>query len=141
MCLTALRDRFIAHVLAEIPHVTLTGAPVPGLEATVPGPPLLAPATPARLPNNASFILKGVESEILLMRLDMEGIFASAGSACTAGKAEPSHVLLAMGFSKQEARTAVRFSCGRSTTEEALNHTLDILIKAVTDIRAESGVY
>ncbi len=121
--LTCMRDKFIEKALELLPDIQLTGH------------------TSDRLPNNISFMIKGVESEILLMRLDMEGIYASAGSACTAGNAEPSHVLLAMGFSKQEARTAVRFSLGHSTTEEELENVENMFIDAVKDIRSESGVY
>lgn len=121
--LTALRDRFITTVLKELPNVTPIGHPT------------------ERLPGNAGFIIKGVESEILLLRLDEQGVYASAGSACTAGNAEPSHVLLAMGFSKQEARTAVRFSFGRPTTENELDCALATFIRTVRDIRQESGVY
>jgi cysteine desulfurase len=121
--LAKMRDHFIKATLAELDDVTLTGAPT------------------QRLPNNISFIIKGVESEILLMRLDMEGIFASAGSACTAGNAEPSHVLLALGHSKQEAHTAVRFSLGRGTTQDDLDHVLKTFLQIVKDIRKESGVY
>lgn len=121
--LTHMRDKFIEQVLEALPDVRLTG------HAT------------KRLPNNVSFVIKGVESEILLMRLDMEGIYASAGSACTAGNAEPSHVLLAMGLSKQEARTAVRFSLGHSTTDMAMERVGNVFIEAVKSIRSESGVY
>lgn len=120
--LIQMRDTFIARVLAELPDVILTGHPI------------------HRLPGSASFIIKGVESEILLMRLDEKEIYASAGSACTSGKADPSHVLLAMGFSKQEARTSVRFSLGRATSQSVLDQVIEDFVQIVKEIRSESGL-
>ena len=76
----ALRDQLVAGVFERIPEVQLTGHPT------------------RRLPNSASFAVKGVEGETLLMALDLEGICVSTGSACTTGEAEPSHVLLSMGL-------------------------------------------
>ncbi len=96
----ARRDRFIADVLASLPGATLTGHPT------------------ERLPAHASFIVPGIGGEPLLIALDERGIIASSGSACAAGRDEPSPVLLAMGFTPDEARTAIRFTGGASTTQE-----------------------
>ena len=119
--LTSLRDAFIKKVNTELEGISLNGHPI------------------LRLPNNINLTVQGIEGEILLMRLDQAGIYASAGSACTAGNAEPSHVLLALGRSKQEAFGAVRFSLGKSTTAENLNKVADEFIKIVNELRAESG--
>jgi cysteine desulfurase len=78
----------------------------------------------------------GVDSEELLYLLDEAGICASAGSACASGALEPSHVLLAMGFTPAEARSAVRFSLGATTTEAEIDHTLDVLPKLVEQLRS-----
>jgi cysteine desulfurase len=78
----------------------------------------------------------GVDSEELLFLLDEAGICASAGAACASGALEPSHVLLAMGFTPAEARSAVRFSLGATTTEAEIDHTLDVLPKLVEQLRS-----
>jgi cysteine desulfurase len=99
--LAALRDDLIARVLAEVPDAILNGAP-PG---------------PARLPGNAHFSFPGCEGDALLMLLDARGIACSTGSACTAGVARPSHVLLAMGADEARARGSLRFSFGATSTQ------------------------
>jgi cysteine desulfurase len=99
--LAALRDDLIAQVLAAVPDAILNGAP-PG---------------PGRLPGNAHFSFPGCEGDALLMLLDAKGIACSTGSACTAGVAEPSHVLLAMGADEARARGSLRFSLGHSNTQ------------------------
>ncbi len=98
---TALRDDLIAQVLAAVPDAVLNGAP-PG---------------PARLPGNAHFSFPGCEGDALLMLLDARGIACSTGSACTAGVAQPSHVLLAMGADEARARGSLRFSLGHSSAQ------------------------
>jgi cysteine sulfinate desulfinase/cysteine desulfurase-like protein len=97
----ALRDDLIAQVLAAVPDAVLNGAP-PG---------------PGRLPGNAHFSFPGCEGDALLMLLDARGIACSTGSACTAGVAQPSHVLLAMGADEARARGSLRFSLGHSSTQ------------------------
>src|SRR5205085_1079250 len=92
-----------------------------------------------RLPNNVHFCIEGVEGESLLLALDMAGIQASAGSACTTGSVEPSHVLLAMGIPVETARGALRMTLGRSTTEEAVDYTVERLQAVVSDLRSLSG--
>jgi cysteine desulfurase len=98
--LAALRDDLVARVRAAVPDAMLNGAP-PG---------------PARLPGNAHFSFPGCEGDALLMLLDARGIACSTGSACTAGVARPSHVLLAMGANEARARGSLRFSLGQCST-------------------------
>ena len=100
--LAALRDDLIAQVLAAVPDAILNGPP----------------AGPGRLPGNAHFSFPGCEGDALLMLLDAKGIACSTGSACTAGVAQPSHVLLAMGADEARARGSLRFSLGHTTTQE-----------------------
>ncbi len=97
----ALRDDLIRQVLAAVPDAVLNGPP-PG---------------PDRLPGNAHFSFPGCEGDALLLLLDARGIACSTGSACTAGVAEPSHVLLAMGADEARARGSLRFSLGHTTTQ------------------------
>ena len=101
--LEAQRDAFIAQVLATVPGAQLTGHPS------------------RRLPCHASFVVPGIGGEPLLVALDDRGILASSGSACAAGRDEPSPVLLAMGYDADTARTAIRFSWGASTIQESLD--------------------
>ena len=98
--LAALRDDLVARVIAAVPDAILNGAP-PG---------------PARLPGNAHFSFPGCEGDALLMLLDARGIACSTGSACTAGVARPSHVLLALGADEARARGSLRFSFGQCST-------------------------
>lgn len=100
--IAALRDELIAVIPAAVPDAELNGAP-PG---------------PGRLPGNAHFSFPGCEGDALLMLLDAKGIACSTGSACTAGVAQPSHVLLAMGAGQARARGSLRFTLGRTTTRE-----------------------
>jgi cysteine desulfurase len=100
--LAALRDDLIERVLAAVPDAILNGAP-PG---------------PGRLPGNAHFSFPGCEGDALLMLLDAKGIACSTGSACTAGVAQPSHVLLAMGADEARARGSLRFSLGSTSTPD-----------------------
>lgn len=84
-----------------------------------------------RLPNNLNVAIRGVQGETVLLALDMIGIAASAGSACTTGNSEPSHVLLAMGQSEDRARSSIRFSVGESTTSEQIEEVADGLQEIV----------
>src|SRR5262249_29577035 len=92
--LQALRDRLMQGVLA-LPGSALTGHPT------------------NRLPNNASFTFAGIEGESILLSLDLLGFAASTGSACTSGSVDPSHVLLAMGYTPDQARGTLRLTLGR----------------------------
>jgi len=100
--LAKLRDELIAQVLAAVPDAVLNGPP----------------AGPDRLPGNAHFSFPGCEGDALLMLLDAKGIACSTGSACTAGVAQPSHVLLAMGADEARSRGSLRFSLGHTSTQE-----------------------
>jgi cysteine desulfurase len=84
-----------------------------------------------RLPNNLNVAIRGVQGETVLLALDMIGIAASAGSACTTGNSEPSHVLLAMGQSEDQARSSIRFSAGESTTSDQIEEVVDGLQEIV----------
>jgi len=121
--LTLLRDRLIRGVLESVPHAHLTG------HAT------------RRLPNSASFVFWGVEGEALLLHLDLEGVAASSGSACTSGEAGPSHVLEAMGVDPTLARGSLRLTLGRSTSAEDVDYVLSILPGIVQRLRAMSPLH
>ncbi len=103
------RDAFIAQVLDAVPRAELTG------HAT------------RRLPGHASFVLPGRSGESVLLDLERRGIVCSSGSACAAGSDEPSHVLTAMGYDREVAQTAIRFTFGRSTTADDLRTTAAVL--------------
>jgi cysteine desulfurase len=120
----ALRDRFEAGVLARIPGARLIGA-----GAGVP-----------RLPNTSAVLFDGVSGETLLLRLDLEGIAVSVGSACSSGTLAPSPAILALGLSPREARGVVRFSLSRATTDEEIARVLDVLPRVVEEIRGASPV-
>jgi cysteine desulfurase len=113
----ALRDRVIEAVLEQIPGSRLNGHPT------------------HRLPNNANFSFTGVEGEPILLGLDMAGIAASSGSACSSGSLEPSHVLLALGQSAEIARGSLRLTLGRDTTEEEVEYLLGVLVDLVQRLR------
>jgi cysteine desulfurase len=115
-----LRDKLLDGVLARIPDSMVTGS------------------RDQRLPNNASIIVKYVEGEAQLLRLDAVGIAASSGSACTSGSLDPSHVLLAMGVPVEFAHGSLRFSLGRGTTEAEIDYVLDQLPPIVETLRAMS---
>jgi len=116
--LTALRDRLVEGVLSAIDDVDLNGA-----------------AGDARLPGNTHFTFRGCEGDALLMLLDAKGIECSTGSACTAGVAQPSHVLLAMGADPASARGSLRFSLGHNSTEADVDAALEVLPAAVERAR------
>ncbi len=113
----ALRDRLISGLMARIPDTHLNGHPVD------------------RLPNNVNVSFAGVEGEALLLRLDLAGVAASSGSACTAGTLDPSHVLLALGLHEAAANGALRLTLGADTTEEEIDRVLQILPPIVEDLR------
>jgi cysteine desulfurase len=117
--LAALRDDLIAQVMAAVPDAVLNGAP-PG---------------PGRLPGNAHFSFPGCEGDALLMLLDAKGIACSTGSACTAGVAQPSHVLLAMGADEARARGSLRFSLGHSSTQADVDALGAVIGEAVERAR------
>jgi cysteine desulfurase len=89
-----------------------------------------------RLPNSASFAIKDVNGETLLMALDLEGICVSTGSACTTGEAEPSHVLISLGFPREWALGSLRMTLGHLTTPEDISTVLDVLPRVVEQVRS-----
>ena len=113
-----LRDRLIAGVLARVADARLTGHPE------------------RRLPNNASFALKHVDGNALLMHLDLKGIAASSGSACLVGTPEPSEVLTAMGYPPEWALGGLRLTVGRHTTEADVDEVIEVLPDVVERVRA-----
>lgn len=115
--LTALRDRLFAGIEAKVPEARLNGHPT------------------WRLPGTANIAFRHVESESIVLGLDLKGIGASAGSACTAGSIEPSYVLLAMGVPVDWAMGAVRFSLGRSTTAEDIDYVIECIEPLVRKLR------
>jgi len=119
----ALRDRLEEGILSHIPHVQLNGHPE------------------YRLPNTLNVCFAFVEGESLLMNLDLMGIAVSAGSACTSGTSEPSHVLTAMGIGPEQAHGAIRFSLGRGTTEDEVDTTIKALVEVVGKLRELSPLY
>ncbi len=120
---SALRDYLISRVMAEIPHTKLNG------HAT------------KRLPNNANFSFRFVEGESLLRNLDMKGICASSGSACTSGSLDPSHVLLAIGLPHEIAHGSLRLTLGEDTVKEEIDYVVDALKEIVKRLREMSPLY
>ena len=114
----ALRDRFEQGLLDIVSSVQVNGHRA------------------YRLPNTSNLAIEGVDSEGMLMLLDQKGICCSAGSACTAGSLEPSHVLRAMGYSNERARGSLRFSFSRLNSEEEIDQALDIIPHAVEKLRS-----
>ena len=119
---TALRDKLIAG-LSQIPHSALNGDSV------------------NRLPNNVSFCFEGIEGESLLLLLDMKGVCASSGSACTSGSLDPSHVLLAIGRVHDVAHGSLRLSLCEYNTEEEIDHILTVVPQVVSYLRNMSPVW
>lgn len=92
-----------------------------------------------RLPNNLNITIRGVQGETVLLSLDMMGVEASAGSACTTGNSEPSHVLLAMGLDEEAARASLRLSVGRGNSIEEVHRAAEVLAEVVGRIRTLAG--
>ena len=120
---TKLRDYTIARIEKEIPYCRLNGDRV------------------KRLPNNINFSFRFIEGESMLIKLDLKGICASSGSACTSGSLDPSHVLLAIGLPHEIAHGSLRMTLGADTTKEDLDYTVDCLKQIVEEIRSMSPLY
>ena len=118
-----LRDRLVQGILSRIPETRLTGHPT------------------ERLPNSASFTFKYVEGEAILLNLDMAGVAASSGSACTTGSDAPSHVLAAMGIPIDEARGALRLTLGNENTVEDVDYVIEAVEATIRKLRAMSPLY
>ncbi len=115
--LKSLRDKLIKELTGRFEHVSLSGHPT------------------MRLPNHASFLFKYIEGESMLLSLDLKGIAASTGSACTSGSLEPSHVLLAMGVPPEDAHGSLRLTLGKDNTEEDVDYFLDVMGPIVEKLR------
>ncbi len=118
--LTHLRDHLIKGIMERIDHTRLNGHPQ------------------MRLPNNVNVSVDFVEGESMLLNLDMDGICASTGSACSSASLEPSYVLLAIGLYHEQAHGSLRFTLGKWTNEEDISRVLEVLPQAVTKLRAMS---
>ncbi len=120
---TELRDYMISRISAEIPYARLNGDKV------------------RRLPNNVNFSFQFVEGESMLIMLDMAGVCASSGSACTSGSLDPSHVLLAIGLPHEIAHGSLRLTLGYETTKEDVDYVVDEIKKIVERLRNMSPLY
>ncbi|MDH4268842.1 MAG: cysteine desulfurase NifS [Dehalococcoidia bacterium] len=118
--LAGLRDRLIKGLMERIDHIRLNGHPN------------------KRLPNNINVSVDFVEGESMILNLDLEGICASTGSACSSASLEPSHVLLALGLSPEEAHGSLRFTLGRENTEADVERVLEVLPGIVAKLRTMS---
>lgn len=118
-----LRDMLIEKIQANIPYVRLNGHPT------------------KRLPGNVNMCFQYIEGESLLLSLDMEGIAASSGSACTSGSLDPSHVLLAIGLPHEIAHGSLRLTLGEFNTEEEIDYVVEKLVKIVERLRSMSPLY
>ena len=118
-----VRDYLIRRIESEIPYCRLNGDRV------------------KRLPNNVNFSFRFVEGESLLIRLDMKGICASSGSACTSGSLDPSHVLLAIGLPHEIAHGSLRMTLSEEITKEEADYVVEVLKEIVQDLRNMSPLY
>ena len=115
--LSGLRNYFISEIMKKIPNASLNGHPT------------------ERLPNNVHLAFEGVEAETVLSYLNQQGIYASAGSACTANEIEVSHVLKAMKVSEKLARVSIRFSLGKYTDKKDIYNVVKVLAEVISSLR------
>jgi cysteine desulfurase len=115
--IAALRDRMERGVLEAVPGARVIGSCAP------------------RLPNTSAILFDGAPGEAVLIRLDLEGVAVSVGSACSSGTLAPSPALLSLGLSRAEAKSVVRFSLGRATTEAEIGRVVALLPAVVADAR------
>ncbi len=120
--LVCLRDKLIANILANIPDTGLNGSHA------------------QRLPHNANIYFSRIEGEGILLQMDLSGIYASSGSACTSGSLEPSHVLAAMGLDTMLIHGSVRFTLGHRTTESDIDYLIEKLPPIIEKLRALSAI-
>jgi cysteine desulfurase len=120
--LAALRDRLERGILRIAPGARVNGARSP------------------RLPNTSNVSFPGLDGETLLVSLDLEGVAVSTGAACNAGAAEPSHVLLAMGRTREEAGASLRFSLGRTTRDSEIDEALDVLARVIARLTCTGSI-
>lgn len=121
--LAALRDKMIHDILEKVPYTRLNGHPTD------------------RLPNNVNISIRFIEGEALLILLDMEGIAASSGSACTSGSLDPSHVLLAIGLPHEIAHGSLRLTLNEENTKEEMDYVVDAIKKITERLRSMSPLY
>lgn len=121
--ISGLRDKLMRGIMEKIPHTKLNGHPT------------------ERLPGNANFSFHYLEGESLLLNLDLKGIAASSGSACTSGSLDPSHVLLAMGLTHEVAHGSLRLTLGRGNTEAEVDYCLEVLPEIVDRLRQMSPLW
>jgi cysteine desulfurase len=121
--LASLRDRLENGVLRQVSDVRVIGAGAP------------------RVPNTTNLLFDGVGGEAMVIALDIRGFAVSSGSACSSGAVEPSHVLLALGLSAEDARSCVRISLGRSNTAEQVDALVDAIADAAAHLRRLSPTY
>jgi cysteine desulfurase len=121
--MAALRDRLESGILARVPDCGVNGCGAP------------------RTPNTTNIYFDGLEGEALVIALDLKGFAVSSGSACSSGAVEPSHVLLAMGLPRERARASLRFSLGRSNTEEQVDALIDAVAECAAHLRKLSPTY
>lgn len=118
-----LRNHLVSRVMKEIPYVRINGS------------------MDYRLPGNINFSFRFIEGEGMLLKLNMAGICASSGSACTSGSLDPSHVLLAIGLSHEIAHGSLRISLNEENTLEEIDKTVDILKNTISELRSMSPLY
>ncbi|WP_027339715.1 cysteine desulfurase NifS [Halonatronum saccharophilum] len=121
--LVSLRDKLISGIEERIDHIKLNGH------------------REKRLPGNVNVSIKYIEGESILMKLDLAGIAASSGSACTSGSLDPSHVLLSMGLTHEVAHGSLRLTLGKYNTKAEVDRVLEVLPKVVADLRSMSPIY
>lgn len=121
----ALRDRLLNGLQEALPDLVVNGPRDAGL----------------RLANNLNVSIHGVQGETILLSLDVLGVAASAGSACTTGNTEPSHVLRAMGLTDEACRSALRFTVGRENDAEQIDTAIDAVVESIERARALSGAF
>jgi cysteine desulfurase len=122
--LANLRDQLLVGIREAMPDVQVNGTLASG----------------RRLPNNLNLAIPGIDGETVLLGLDLRGIAASAGSACTTGNSEPSHVLRAIGLADERCRASLRFTVGRDNTGDQMAATVDALVQTVSRVRGLAGV-
>jgi cysteine desulfurase len=120
---SGLRGILERGLLQRVPQIRVTGAAAP------------------RTPNTTNIMFAGIEGEALVIALDLKGLACSVGAACSSGAVEPSHVLTAIGLSQEEAKSSLRFSLGRHTTESEIDFALEVIPAAVAQLRALSPTY
>ncbi|HTQ61237.1 MAG TPA: cysteine desulfurase family protein [Candidatus Solibacter sp.] len=121
--ISALRDRLERGILERIPKTRVNAVSAP------------------RTPNTTNIQFAGIRGEALVIALDLKGLACSAGAACSSGAVEPSHVLTAIGLSQEEAKSSLRFSLGRHTTESEIDFALEVIPAAVAQLRAIAPTY